>query len=230
MNQSVAIITARGGSKRIPYKNIKDFCGKPIISYSIQAALDAGCFDEVMVSTDDEKIAQVSRDYGATVPFMRGEKNSGDFASTVDVIEEVLESYQKMGREFERACCIYPTAPFITGGKLKKAMELLADADSVMPVVKYPSPPLRALILQEGAIAPKWPEYISYRSQDLPKMYYDCGQFYCFWVQKFQESRSLIMERTLPVEMEEWEVQDIDEPSDWKMAELKYQYKNYNSD
>lgn len=224
MDKSVAIITARGGSKRIPYKNIKDFCGRPIISYSIEAALNAGCFDEVMVSTDDEKIAQVSRKYGAKVPFMRGEKNSGDFASTVDVIEEVLMEYEKEGKKFCRVCCIYPTAPFITAEKLRTAMGMLDGADSVIPVVRFSFPPLRAFIVKGGAVVPVWKKYISFRSQDLPEMYHDSGQFYCFWVKKFWENKSLVMGRTVPFEMEEWEVQDIDSPSDWQMAEIKYRY------
>ncbi len=115
----------------------------------------------------------------------------------------------------------------MTGEKLKEAMQLLMNADSVMPVVKYACSPLWALTLNEGVIKPMWPEYISYRSQDLQEMYYDCGQFYCFWVQKFQESRNLIMGKTLPIELKEWEVQDIDNLSDWKMAELKYRYMNH---
>ena len=121
MERAVAIITARGGSKRIPRKNIKEFCGKPIILYSIEAALESKIFDEVMVSTDDEEIAEIARQAGAKVPFMRSEKASDDHATTADVILEVLESYQKSGEEFSHACCIYPTAPFVTAEKLKKA-------------------------------------------------------------------------------------------------------------
>lgn len=229
MGKSIAIITARGGSKRIPHKNIKDFCGRPIISYPIEAALASECFDEVMVSTDDEQIAKISREYGAKIPFLRGEKNSGDFAGTVDVIEEVLGVYEKRGEKFETACCIYPTAPFVTKEKLQQAMKLLSEADSVMPVVRYPCSPLWALSLKENTIEPMWPEYLNYRSQDLQEMYYDCGQFYCFWVRKFQESRNLIMGKTLPIKLKEWEVQDIDNPSDWKIAELKFQYMNHRS-
>ena len=119
---SVAIITARGGSKRIPKKNIKDFCGKPIIAYSIEAALNAECFDEIMVSTDSREIAETAVRYGAKVPFMRSEKTSNDFAATADVIKEVLEEYEKLGKSFEWLCCIYPTAPFLKGEVLNASV------------------------------------------------------------------------------------------------------------
>ena len=121
MNESsIAIITARGGSKRIPRKNIKEFCGKPIITYSIEAALHSGLFTEVMVSTDDEEIARIAEQAGAKVPFMRSGENAGDYASTDDVLLEVLDRYRKQGREFETFCCLYPTAPFVTAEKLQK--------------------------------------------------------------------------------------------------------------
>ena len=129
MGSSIAIITARGGSKRIPRKNIKEFCGKPIISYSIEAALQSGLFEEVMVSTDDEEIAAVARAAGAQVPFMRSSASAGDYASTDDVLLEVLMAYREQGREFDTFCCLYPTAPFVTAGKLRTAMELLEKAD-----------------------------------------------------------------------------------------------------
>ena len=131
----LAIITARGGSKRIPYKNIREFCGRPIIVYSIEAALNSDVFDEVMVSTDDEKIAEIAKEAGAKVPFLRSAETSNDFATTADVILEVLAEYEKQGQNFDSACCIYPTAPFITSDKLKNAVELLESKayDSVMP-------------------------------------------------------------------------------------------------
>ena len=122
MGSSIAIITARGGSKRIPRKNIKEFCGKPIISYSIEAALQSGLFEEVMVSTDDEEIAAVARAAGAQVPFMRSSASAGDYASTDDVLLEVLMAYREQGREFDTFCCLYPTAPFVTAGKLESAV------------------------------------------------------------------------------------------------------------
>ena len=147
MGSSIAIITARGGSKRIPHKNIKEFCGKPIITYSIEAALQSGLFDEVMVSTDDIEIARIAREAGARVPFMRSSESAGDYASTDDVLMEVLEIYRAQGRKFDTFCCLYPTAPFVTAEKLKIAMELLEKADSVMPVVKFSFPPQRCMVM-----------------------------------------------------------------------------------
>ena len=186
---SVAIITARGGSKRIPRKNIKEFCGKPIIAYSIEAALGSGIFDEVMVSTDDVEIADIAKAFGAKVPFFRSEKTSNDFATTADVISEVLEKYEKMGRSFDYACCIYPTAPFVTAEKFKLAMEKLQSegGDSAMPVVKFSFPPQRCLVINNGSLEYKWPENMNKRSQDLEPFYHDCGQYYVFKVDSFRK-------------------------------------------
>ena len=222
--KSVAIITARGGSKRIPHKNIKDFCGKPIIAYSIEAALGAGCFDEVMVSTDDKEIAEIAQKYGARVPFMRSEENSDDYATTRDVIFEVLKQYEEVGQTFDYVCCIYPTAPFITAKRLSESMTLLQEksADSVFPVVQFSFPPQRGMILREGRATFKWPEYMLARSQDLEPFYHDCGQFYCLNVEAFKEQKLLCMKNTYPVILDEMEVQDIDNETDWKLAELKY--------
>ena len=142
---ALAIITARGGSKRIPRKNIRPFLGKPILLYSIEAAFQAGIFDEVMVSTDDPEIAELAKGAGASVPFLRSAQTANDYASTDDVIREVLECYRAAGREFDTFCCIYPTAPFITPKKLSTAMELLKDAESVMPVTTFPYPVLRSM-------------------------------------------------------------------------------------
>lgn len=226
--KSVAIITARGGSKRIPHKNIKEFCGKPIISYSIEAALQAGCFDEVMVSTDDAQIAEIAREYGAKVPFMRSEENSDDFATTRDVILEVLKQYEAEGVAFDYVCCIYPTAPFITAARLRESMELLQEkqADSVFPVVQFSFPPQRGVILDNGRAVFKWPEYMLARSQDLEPFYHDCGQFYCLNVEAFKSQKLLCMKKTYPVILDELEVQDIDNETDWKLAELKYRLLN----
>lgn len=222
MGKCLAIITARGGSKRIPRKNIKDFCGKPIMAYSIEAALQAGIFDEVMVSTEDEEIKKIALQYGAKVPFMRSEKNSNDFAGTADVVLEVLEAYASMGEHFDRACCIYPTAPFVTAEKLRQGMELLKEGDSAMPIVKYSFPPLRSVIIEQGRIRPKWEQYMDCRSQDLPELYHDCGQFYCFKVDSFLKNKKLPTKDTVPMIITEMEVQDIDNYEDWELAELKY--------
>lgn len=224
MSSSIAIITARGGSKRIPRKNIKEFCGKPIITYSIEAALKSGIFDEVMVSTDDDEIAEVARAAGAQVPFMRSAASAGDYASTDDVIMEVLEAYKKQGREFDTLCCIYPTAPFVTAEKLQRAMKLLEQADSVMPVVAFSFPPQRCMVLNEdGELRMKWPEYATTRSQDLEPYYHDCGQFYCCKADLFMEYKTTDLPHMIPMIMSELEVQDIDNPDDWEIAELKYQ-------
>lgn len=222
-NSSIAIITARGGSKRIPHKNIKEFCGKPIINYSIEAALRSDLFEEVMVSTDDEEIAKIARKAGAQVPFMRSSENADDHASTDDVLLEVLKQYQKKGREFETFCCMYPTAPFVTAQKLQKAMELLKTADSVMPVVAFSYPPQRCFILNEsGELRMKWPEYAKTRSQDLEPYYHDCGQFYCCRTKLFIEYGTTDLPHMVPMIMSELEVQDIDDLDDWEIAELKY--------
>ncbi|MBP3338541.1 MAG: pseudaminic acid cytidylyltransferase [Lachnospiraceae bacterium] len=222
---NIAIITARGGSKRIPKKNIKEFCGKPIIAYSIKAALDSGAFDEVMVSTDSEEIADIAREYGAAVPFLRSEATANDFATTADVLKEVIDEYKKIGKEFDNMCCIYPTAPFVTGEKLVVAMNLLSEsgADTVMPVVAFSFPPQRGMVINDGKLEYKYPEFALCRSQDLEKMYHDPGQFYCVNVNKFLASGKLVMENTMPFVIDEMEVQDIDNMSDWEIAEIKYQ-------
>lgn len=223
MSGSVAIITARGGSKRIPRKNVKEFCGKPIIVYSIEAALESGLFDEVMVSTEDEEIAEIAKSAGARVPFMRSGENAGDYASTDDVLLEVLEAYQEQGREFDSFCCLYPTAPFVTAEKLRRAMQLLDKADSVMPVVAFSFPPQRCMILnEEGELRMKWPEHAKTRSQDLEPYYHDCGQFYCCKTAPFLEYKTTDLPHMVPVIMSETQVQDIDNLDDWKIAELKY--------
>ena len=218
----IAIITARGGSKRIPKKNIKDFCGKPIIAYSIEAALKSGMFEEVMVSTDSEEIADVARKYGASVPFMRSEKTSDDFATTNDVLREVITEYKKTGKEFDTVVCIYPTAPFVTADKLIKALEMMDkdNVDSVTPVVQYSFPPQRAFVVRDGLLYYQFPENRLKRSQDLEPIYHDCGQFYVMRTDNIFNSDSA--GESAPLIVSELEVQDIDNESDWKLAEIKY--------
>lgn len=186
----VCIITARGGSKRIPRKNIKEFCGRPIIAYSIEAALDSKLFDEVMVSTDDLEIAEVAKHYGANVPFLRSEKNSDDYAGTVDVLAEVLSAYRKRGQFFFHMCCIYPTAPFVTVKKLQAAYKKFIDSDAEMmeSVVAYSYPPQRSFVLRDGNLLYQWPEYVRTRSQDLEAWYHDAGQFYFYDVNMFNKA------------------------------------------
>lgn len=223
--KSVAIITARGGSKRIPRKNVKEFLGKPILLYSIEAAIQSGIFDEVMVSTEDEEIMELALKAGAKVPFVRSQEAANDFSTTTDVLLEVLDSYKKIGEEFEYACCLYPTAPFTTARCLKETMGMLEEksVDSVVPVVRFGFPPQRGLVVREDKVEFKWPEHMFTRSQDLEPFYHDSGQFYCLKVDSFLEQKRLFMENTLGYVRSELEVQDIDTLEDWKLAELKYQ-------
>lgn len=222
--KNIAVITARGGSKRIPRKNIKPFLGRPILEYSIEAALGADLFDEVMVSTDDREIAQVAEKAGAKVPFFRSERTSNDFATTADVIEEVLDAYERAGREFDTVCCIYPTAPFVTADAIRKAMLLLGQeqADCVIPVVKFSFPPQRGVVVRDGRLSPKWPENMAKRSQDLEPLYHDCGQFYCLNVEQFKRQKTVWMENAAAFIQDEKYVQDIDTLEDWEIAEMKY--------
>ncbi len=230
-NKTIAIITARGGSKRIPKKNIKPFNGYPIIKYSIDAAKQSGIFDEIMVSTDDEEIANVAIDLGANVPFYRSEKNSNDYATTADVIEEVILKYRNEGTEYSHLCCIYPTAPFINSAKLKKGMSLLfeTEADCILPVVRYSYPIQRSLKIEDGKAKMIWPENYLTRSQDLMPVFHDCGQFYCMKTGSLLKQKKLFAENTVPMELSELEVQDIDNEDDWKLAEMKYLILNQRS-
>lgn len=221
---AVAIITARGGSKRIPRKNIKEFLGKPILMYSIESAINSGVFEEVMVSTEDEEIAELARKAGAKVPFMRGADNANDYATTTDVLMEVLEEYAKVGKNFEFGCCIYPTAPFVTAEKLAEGMNRLkdSDADTLIPVVPFSFPPQRAMVIRNDKLQFRMPEHALTRSQDLEHWYHDAGQFYCFRTENFRQNKILTVGNVLPLVVSELEVQDIDTFSDWQIAEMKY--------
>lgn len=220
---SVCIITARGGSKRIPRKNVREFCGRPIVSYSIEAALDSCLFDEVMVSTDDEGIAEVARSCGAAVPFLRSAGASGDFATTCDVLVEVLGEYGRRGRGFDELCCVYPTAPFVTAAKLREAHALLGGADTVLSVVRFSFPPQRGLV-EDGGVLTWWqPESAGARSQDLPPVFHDAGQFYFCRPARLLSGGELLGPVTRGYEVPETEAQDIDNESDWEIAEMKYE-------
>ena len=221
----IAIITARGGSKRIPRKNVKDFLGQPIIKYSIDAALQSSCFREVMVSTDDKEIAEISAACGATVPFLRSAATSGDFATTVDVLDEVIAEYGKQGRTFTYCCCIYPTAALISSKRLLEGYALLvnSNADSVIPVVRFSYPIQRAFKITDGRLSMIWPENLKKRSQDLMPAYQDCGQFYWMKTESFLKNRAILTDNTVALEMPESEIQDIDNEEDWKLAEMKFQ-------
>lgn len=221
----LAIITARGGSKRIPKKNIKPFAGKPIIHYAIEAALNSGIFDEVMVSTDSEEIAEVARQGGASVPFMRSEKTANDFATTRDVLLEVIDCYAKMGKHFDSICCIYPTNPFITADKLKRAGETFAasGAEGMTPVVAFSYPPQRGFYIQDNKLEWVQPEHYATRSQDLPTIYHDVGQFYFYNVKAYMRPGFSTNSNIVPFVISEKEAQDIDTAEDWEMAEMKYE-------
>jgi pseudaminic acid cytidylyltransferase len=221
----LAIIPARGGSKRIPRKNIKNFLGKPIIAYAIENAINSQLFDEIMVSTDDEVIAEIALSYGAKVPFKRSEKNSSDSATTIDVIKEVIFSYEKLGRHFEYASCIYPCTPLLSKEKLKESFYLLkkSDLDCVFPIIKYGFPIQRAVRLNDkGLIEMFQPEHLITRSQDLENSFHDAGQFYSFNVNNLVSKQKLITKLTGHIEVSEMEAQDIDNLVDWQLAELKY--------
>lgn len=229
--KSIAIIPARGGSKRIPRKNIKDFLGMPIIAYSIKAAKESGVFDEVMVSTDDEEIAEVARKYGARVPFLRSSETANDYATTADVVNEVLDTYEKHGDKFNIVCCIYATAPFVTPERLVEAVKTLktGDFDSAFTCVEYSYPVLRSLVIDhDGRLKMKWPEYKYSRSQDLQKLYHDAGQFYVSSVPAFKRNNSFRGDNTMPIILSELEVQDLDTYTDWSLAEMKYRMMDMN--
>ena len=220
----IAIIPARGGSKRIPNKNVKMFFEKPIIAYSIEAAINSGLYDEVMVSTDSEVIKEIATKYGAKVPFLRSDKNSNDFATTVDVLLEVLEFYKKNGSEFDEATCIYACAPFVNTDLLKKSFSVLDENyDCVFPVLPYSHPIQRAIELSiEGKIIPFFKSDDQARTQDLKKAFHDAGMFYTFNVERLLESKSLRTENTFGISISEMCAQDIDDENDWSLAELKY--------
>ena len=222
--KTIAIIPARGGSKRIPRKNIKDFAGQPIIKYSIDAALTSGCFDEVMVSTDDQEIAQVAQSFGAKVPFFRSKENSSDTAMTFPVLEEVVTEYKKRGMEFDYVCCIYPTAPFITPERLRTAKQTLINnnAEVVLPIMKFGYPIQRSLRIENGKVRMFWPENYNVRSQDLEPAYQDCVQFYFFKTKILFEPGMIYSKNTLPIIVPESEAQDIDNEEDWRVAEIKF--------
>ncbi|MDR0606701.1 MAG: pseudaminic acid cytidylyltransferase [Bacteroidales bacterium] len=227
--KSLAIIPARGGSKRIPRKNIRPFMGKPVIGYPITAAIQSECFDEIMVSTDDKEIAEVAQSFGATVPFMRSEKNANDHATTADVLLEVLEEYKKLNKHFDYCCCIYPVTPLIDAEILSGAMKKIIEtgADSLMPVIRYSHPIQRALqIDSQDRLSFIYPENALARTQDLSPTFHDAGQFYCFKVDAFQKNKTLISKNTAAIQMAENHVQDIDTEEDWQMAELKYCFNN----
>jgi len=229
--KSLAIIPARGGSKRILRKNIKFFLGKPIIYYSIHAALKSNLFDEVMVSTEDEEIVEVAKKYGAKVPFIRSNKNSDDKAGTEEVILEVLYNYGLRNQQFDNVCCIYPTAPLITIGRLKECKNklLYGKYDMVFPIQRYGHPVQRSFKINDGKIHMACPEYENMRTQDLEPHFHDAGQYYWLNVKSFNKRKQIYSSNCSFIELSSMEAQDIDNIDDWELAELKY-LKNNNID
>jgi len=224
--KSIAIIPARNNSKRIPHKNIKLFLGKPIIAYVIEAALKSGIFDDVIVSTDSIEIADIAKKYGASVPFLRSEKNADDFATTSEVLLEVVNKLNENQVDVTNVCCIYPTAVLINENHLKKAWRQFENAefDSVISATRFSYPIQRGLKDCNGKLEMLWPENKTKRSQDLEVIYHDAGQFYFFDVETFLVKQQLLTDNTGYVLLSDNECQDIDNPDDWEMAEIKFNY------
>ncbi|GGB10467.1 pseudaminic acid cytidylyltransferase [Agarivorans gilvus] len=222
---NIAIIPARGGSKRIPHKNVKLFCGKPIIAYSIEAALNSGCFDKVIVSTDDPEIADIAAHHGAEIPFLRPPELSDDHATTTPVIQHALQHFLPQ-ENFDFACCIYATAPFITPTWLKQSYQLLQqhDTEYSYPVVAFPAPIQRALEIEPASqtIRMSQPENVLLRSQDLPPRYYDSGQFYWGKSSAFLNATPILSAKAKALVLEKSSVVDIDDAQDWLIAENLY--------
>lgn len=220
---NLAVIPARGGSKRIPGKNIKKFLGKPIIAYSIEAAFKSGLFKEVIVSTDSKDIAFVAKKFGAKVPFFRSSENANDIATLADVVEEVRYRYNEKDLKYDHICCILATAPLITIENLKKGLDILVSdetCDSVKPIIRFSYPIQRALRFDGKKVSLINPEFVASRSQDLELTYYDAGQFY--WM---RFDKGLRGENKFGFEISEMDAQDIDTPEDWSLAEFKYKYR-----
>lgn len=219
----IAIIPARGGSKRIPRKNIKPFCGKPMIAWSIEAAKSSGLFERVIVSTDDAEIAEVASQLGAEVPFMRPAELSNDHAATTEVIAHATQWALDQGLDVEAACCIYATAPFVQTDDLKRGWDALnsGDWDYAFTVTDFAAPIFRSFKqTAEGGIEMFFPEYFATRSQDLPTAFHDAGQFYWGGPTAWLEGKRIFDRRSKPVLIPRWRVQDIDTLEDWERAEI----------
>jgi len=222
----LAVIPARGGSKRIPRKNIKPFCGKPMIAWSIETARLSGCFDRILVSTDDEEIAGVARDCGAEVPFMRPPELADDYTGTIPVISHAIQWQARHGEAPRLACCIYATAPFITAADLQSGLQIIerTQADYVFSVTDYAFPIQRAIRIKEnGCVEMFQSEHFNTRSQDLEEAYHDAGQFYWGRTAAWSSAKAIFSANSAPVILPRHRVQDIDTPEDWVRAELMFQ-------
>ena len=223
---NVCVIPARGGSKRIPKKNIKEFHGKPIIAYSIEAALESHCFDQVIVSTDDDEIAETAKKYGARVPFSRPDELSDDYIGTIPVIKHTIEWMENNNTYIEDVCCLYATAPFVRSKIISEAYQQLknSNANYCFSVTSFNFPIQRAIrISQSGTINMFYPEHLETRSQDLKESYHDAGQFYWGKAEAFKQQKPLFSKSAMPYILPRHLVQDIDTPEDWRRAELMYQ-------
>ena len=220
----ICIIPARGGSKRIPRKNIKPFLGEPIISYSIKSAIESNLFDEVMVSTDDYEIANISVSYGAKIPFLRSKKNSDDFATTYQVLDEVISEYNNINMRFDHICCIYPTAPLTTPSLLSEGYKLFLknSCKYLIPIVEYSHPIQRSYIQNKKYLELLYPENKNKRTQDLEKTYHDAGQFYWIDLKSMLKKGSLFSEKVCGFKISNNQFHDIDTIEDWEIAEIKY--------
>jgi pseudaminic acid cytidylyltransferase len=224
-SNNVAVIPARGGSKRISRKNIREFAGQPIIAWSIQAAMSAGCFDRIIVSTDDEEIVAVAREYGATVPFMRPAELADDHATTLAVMQHAVTALGIESEDLSLVCCLYPAAPFIEAQDLLAARDVLteADWDYVIPVTRFAYPIERAVRLSaDSSIEMVYPEHRNARSQDLNENFHDAGQFYWGKSTAFAAQRPLFSERSASIILPRYRVHDIDTPEDWETAERSW--------
>lgn len=223
---NIAVIPARGGSKRIPRKNIRPFCGKPMLAWSIEAALSAGCFDQVIVSTDDYEIATTARDLGAQVPFLRDPNLADDHTGTDAVVVDAITTLQQEGVRPDLVCCIYATAPFISAEYLLKGLQAMqtSDCEFAFSVTSFPFPVQRALrITKTGRTAMLQPEHIATRSQDLEQAYHDAGQFYWGRCNAWLNECPVFGESSAPVEIPRAQVQDIDTEEDWQRAQWLFQ-------
>ena len=224
---SLCVIPARGGSKRIPRKNLRSFCGRPIIAYSIDAALESDVFDATIVSTDDGEIADLAVQLGAEVPFFRSSEASSDMATLADVVTEVVARHSKERQNPEIICCLLPTAPFVTCQELRDSYYALLreeNTTAVIPVVRFGYPIQRALQVDERQrVSMVWPEYVTARSQDLEPRYHDAGQYYFIRRRAFDHQRTLFPDGAVAHEKSELAVQDIDTEEDWRLAEMKFQ-------
>ena len=221
----LCVIPARGGSKRIPRKNIKSFCGQSMIAYSIKAAIASGCFDKIIVSTDDQEIAEVAKSFGAEVPFMRPDELANDYTATIPVIKHAIEWFDDQGQSPSEVCCLYATAPFVQADSIRKAYKKMKQekVDYCFTVTSFAFPIQRAIkITAENRIEMFYPEHFETRSQDLEESYHDAGQFYWGKAEAFKQQKSLFSKSATPYILPQHLVQDIDTMEDWKKAELTY--------